>query len=841
MFERFTERARRTIVLAREEAIRLGNPYLGTEHVLLGLVKKDDNTAVKILRESNIELDEIRFEVERRISKQTAKPEAGEIPFTARSKKVLELAIDEAKLMGHNYIGTGHLLLGLMREGEGIGAGVLEDLRLELSEVRKSVMEYANKSQGKYDLKEAPKTETLDEFGRDITKLARSGKLDPVIGRDDEIERVVQILSRRTKNNPALIGEPGVGKTAIVEGLAQRIVETAVPQILTGKRIVTLDLGLLVAGTKYRGQFEERLKSIMKEISQADNIILFIDELHTLVGAGAAEGSIDASNMLKPALARGELQCVGATTLSEYRKYIEKDGALERRFQTVMVNPPTVEQTVSIIRGLQNRYEEHHGVHFSEEAITDAATLSDRYITDRFLPDKAIDVIDEAGSRARVNSTALPAELKEIKAKIEETKREKEMAIRVQDFEKAASLRDMERKMRLKFETLSKKWFEKQKKATLVVTADDVAYVVSKWTGIPLFKLEEKESTRLLHLEDELHRKIIGQDEAIRAIARSIKRSRTGVKSSRRPIGSFIFLGPTGVGKTELAKRLAEMLFGKEDSMIRIDMSEYSEKFSVSRLVGAPPGYVGYEEGGQLTERVRRKPYSVVLIDEIEKANPEIFNILLQVLDEGQLTDSHGRHVDFKNTVLIMTSNIAARTIEQKTAVGFQKEADETLSYTRMKDSIMEALKKTFNPEFINRIDETIVFHSLNQEHIRKILGLAIQDLNHRLENKRLYLELKPEAEEWLLKKGYQPDYGARPIKRIIQRYIEDPLSEELLKGNLKEGDFLQIGLQPGVEKEGTEGQRQGPRHRDTLESGLCGDGELTFVKKCLHKELVLL
>ncbi|MEW6378872.1 MAG: ATP-dependent Clp protease ATP-binding subunit [bacterium] len=811
MFERFTERARRTIVLAREEAIRLGNPYLGTEHVLLGLVKKDDNTAVKILRESNIELDEIRFEVERRISKQVAKPEVGEIPFTPRSKKVLELAIDEAKLMGHNYIGTGHLLLGLMREGEGIGAGVLEDLRLDLSEVRKKVMEYANAS--KYDLKEAPKTETLDEFGRDITKLARSGKLDPVIGRDDEIERVIQILSRRTKNNPALIGEPGVGKTAIVEGLAQRIVDNSVPRLLSNKRIVTLDLGLLVAGTKYRGQFEERLKAIMKEISQADNIILFIDELHTLVGAGAAEGSIDASNMLKPALSRGELQCIGATTLGEYRKYIEKDGALERRFQTVMVNPPTVEQTIHIIKGLQNRYEEHHGVHFSDEAISEAVKLSDRYITDRFLPDKAIDVIDEAGSRARVNSTALPAELKEIKAKIEETKREKETAIRIQDFEKAASLRDMERKMRLKFETLSKKWFEKQKKATLTVTAEDVAYVVSKWTGIPLFKLEEKESTRLLHLEDELHRKIIGQDEAIRAIARAIKRSRTGVKSINRPIGSFIFLGPTGVGKTELAKRLAEILFGKEDAIIRIDMSEYSEKFSVSRLVGAPPGYVGYEEGGQLTERVRRRPYSVVLIDEIEKANPEIFNILLQVLDEGRLTDSHGRHVDFKNTVLIMTSNLATRNIEQKTTVGFQK-ADEVFSYKRMKDTIMDALKKTFNPEFINRIDETIVFHALNQEHIRKIMGLAIQELNHRLESKNLYVELKPEAEEWLLKKGYQPDYGARPVKRVIQRYVEDPISEELLKGNFKEGDILQIGVE---------------------------NGEITFAKKSLRKELVLL
>jgi ATP-dependent Clp protease ATP-binding subunit ClpC len=812
MFERFTERARRTIVLARGEAIRLGNPYLGTEHILLGLIKKEDNTAVKILRESSIELDEIRFEVERRTSKQAIKSdEMGEIPFTSRSKKVLELAIDEAKLMGHNYIGSGHLLLGLIRMGEGIAASVLEDLRVELSEVRKKVLEHANAS--KYDLREMPKTDTLDEFGRDITRLARSSKLDPVIGRDDEIERVVQILSRRTKNNPALIGEPGVGKTAIVEGLAQRIIDNSVPQILANKRIVSLDLGLLVAGTKYRGQFEERLKAIMKEIYKTDNIILFIDELHTLVGAGAAEGSIDASNMLKPALARGELQCIGATTLGEYRKYIEKDGALERRFQTVMVNPPSLEQTVQIIRGLQNRYEEHHGVHFSEEAIIDAAKLSDRYITDRFLPDKAIDVIDEAGSRARVNSTALPVELKEIKAKIGKSKEEKEKASRLQDFEKAASLRDVERKLRIKFDTMSKKWFEKQKKATLVVTAEDVAYVVSKWTGIPLFKLEQKESSRLLHMEDELHKKIVGQDEGIKAVARAIKRSRTGVKNINRPIGSFIFLGPTGVGKTELAKRLAEVLFGKEDAIVRIDMSEYSEKFSVSRLVGAPPGYVGYEEGGQLTERVRRKPYSVVLIDEIEKANPEIFNILLQVLDDGQLTDSHGRRVDFKNTVLIMTSNIAARTIEQKTSVGFQK-SDEAISYHRMKQTIMDALKKTFNPEFLNRIDELIVFHSLNQEHIKKIMGVAVRELNERLENKRLHLELTPEAGEWLLEKGYQPAYGARPIKRIIQRYIEDPLSEELLRGNFKEGDSLLLGIV---------------------------DGEISFSKKTLRKELVLL
>ncbi|MGA1875301.1 MAG: ATP-dependent Clp protease ATP-binding subunit [bacterium] len=810
MFERFTEKARKTIVLAREEAIRLGHAYLGTEHILLGLIKKDDNTAVKILREYNLELDEVRFEVERRITKQTGKPEIGEIPFTARSKKVLELAIEEAKGMGHNFIGSGHLLLGLIRVNEGLASSVLEDLRVDLATVRKKVIDHANAS--KYDLKEAAKTETLDEFGRDITKLAREGKLDPVIGREDEIERVIQILSRRTKNNPVLIGEPGVGKTAIVEGLAQRIVDNATPHILTSKRIVTLDLGLLVAGTKYRGQFEERLKAIMKEIYQANNIILFIDELHTIVGAGAAEGSIDASNMLKPALARGEMQCIGATTLGEYRKYIERDGALERRFQTVMVNPPTVEQTIHIIRGLQTKYEEHHGVQFSDEAIIDATKLSDRYITDRFLPDKAIDVIDEAGSRSRVNSTTLPEELKEIKTLIEQTRRDKENAIRIQDFEKAASLRDMERKLRLKFDTLSKKWFEKQKGATIVVTGDDVAHVVSKWTGVPVFKLEEKESARLLRLEDELHHKIIGQDEAIRAIARAIKRSRTGVKNANRPIGSFIFLGPTGVGKTELAKRLAEFLFSRPDALIRIDMSEYSEKFSVSRLLGAPPGYIGYEEGGQLTERVRRRPYSVVLIDEIEKANPEIFNILLQVMEDGHLTDSRGRRVDFKNTVLIMTSNIAARVIEQKGTLGFQR-SEEAISYEKMKETILEALKKTFNPEFLNRIDELIVFHALNREHIRKIIGLTIDELNERLLDKRIRLELKPETLEWLLEKGYQPNYGARPIKRIVQRYIEDSLSEELLMGKFKEGKTLLVELK---------------------------DGEISFIPKSLErKELV--
>ena len=792
MFERFTERARRTIVLAREEAIRLGNPYLGTEHILLGLIKKEDTTAVKILREYNLELDEIRFEIERRISRQIGKPEMGEIPFTARAKKVLELAIEEAKAMDHNYIGTGHLMLGLIREGEGIGSSVLEDLRIDYATVQKKALEYANAA--KYNAKEAPKTEALDEFGRDITKLAKDGKLDPVIGREDEIERVIQILSRRNKNNPALVGEPGVGKTAIVEGLAQRIIDNSIPQILANKRIVTLDLGLLVAGTKYRGQFEERLKAIMKEIYQTDNIILFIDELHTIIGAGAAEGSIDASNMLKPALSRGEMQCIGATTMTEYRKYIERDGALERRFQKIMVNPPTVDQTICIIQGLQSRYEEHHGVQFSQEAVTAAAKLSDRYITDRFLPDKAIDIIDEAGSRARVNSTTLPAELKEIKAQIERTRLEKETAIRIQEFEKAASLRDLEKKERFKLNTLSKKWFEKQKKTTLMVTEDDVAYVVSKWTGVPVFKLEEKESARLLHLEEELHTKIVGQDEGIKAIARAIKRSRTGVKNANRPIGCFAFLGPTGVGKTELAKRLAECLFGNQDALIRLDMSEYSEKFSVSRLVGAPPGYVGYEEGGQLTERVRRKPYSVVLIDEIEKANPEIFNILLQIMDDGHLTDSRGQRVDFKNTLLIMTSNIAGRVVEEKNSLGFHK-SDKNISYKRMKKGILDAVKKIFNPEFLNRIDELIVFHPLNKDHIREIIQLTIQELNHRLKDKKIYLELTSKATEWLLNKGYQPNYGARPIKRIIQRFIEDALSEELLKGNYKEGSSLEVNL----------------------------------------------
>jgi len=811
MFERFTERARRTIVLAREEAIRLGNPYLGTEHILLGLIKKKDTTAVKILRDYNLELDEIRFEIERRISRQIVKPEMGEIPFTARAKKVLELAIEEAKALDHNYIGTGHLILGLIREGEGIGSSVLEDLRIDYINVQKKVMDYANAA--KYKTKETAKTEALDEFGRDITQLAKDGKLDPVIGREDEIERVIQILSRRNKNNPALVGEPGVGKTAIVEGLAQRIIDNSIPQILANKRIVTLDLGLLVAGTKYRGQFEERLKAIMKEIYQTDNIILFIDELHTIIGAGAAEGSIDASNMLKPALSRGEMQCIGATTMTEYRKYIERDGALERRFQTVMVNPPTVDQTILIIRGLQSRYEDHHGVQYSQEAITAAATLSDRYITDRFLPDKAIDIIDEAGSRARVNSTALPVELKEIKTEIEQTRLEKETAIRIQEFEKAAALRDMENKERLKLNTLSKKWFEKQKKTTLMVTEDDVAYVVSKWTGVPVFKLEEKESARLLLLEEELHKKIVGQDEGIKAIARAIKRSRTGVKSVNRPIGSFAFLGPTGIGKTELAKRLAECLFGNKDALIRLDMSEYSEKFSVSRLVGAPPGYVGYEDGGQLTERVRRKPYSVVLIDEIEKANPEIFNILLQIMDDGHLTDSRGRFVDFKNTLLIMTSNVAARVIEEKSSLGFHK-SDKNISYKRMKKAILEAVKKIFNPEFLNRIDELIVFHPLSQDHIRKIIQLTIQELNQRIKNKKIYLELTAEATEWLLKKGYQPDYGARPIKRIIQRFIEDALSEELLKGNFKEGTSLEVSLK---------------------------NGKITFSKLDAKKELVLL
>ncbi|MGA1864837.1 MAG: ATP-dependent Clp protease ATP-binding subunit [bacterium] len=793
MFERFTERAKRTIVLAREEAIRVRNPYLGTEHILLGLIRKEDGTAVEILKKLGLDLQEIRFEVERRISRQYNRRIENqiEIPFTSRAKKVLELAIEEANMMGHDRIGTGHLLIGLIKEGEGISALVFEDMRIDLTEVRREVMNSAHL--GQQEIKSDVKTDTLDEFGRDITKLALQGKLDPVIGRENEIERLIQILSRRTKNNPVLIGEPGVGKTAIVEGLAQRIVDRSIPVFLAEKRIVGLDLGLLVAGTKYRGQFEERMKAIMHEIMEARNIILFIDELHTLVGAGAAEGSIDASNMLKPALSRGEIQCIGATTLREYKKHIEKDGALERRFQTLMVAPPSLDETIDIIRGLRPKYEAHHHVIFNEESIIQAARLSDRYITDRYLPDKAIDVLDEAGSRARLKSAEFPPLLKDLQKELIKTREAKDQAIKAQEYEKAAQFRDKERKLRMELEEKNRYWQDEQKLKRIVVEEDDVASVVSKWTGVPVFKMGQEESAKLLHIEDELHKKLIGQDEAILAVSRAIKRSRAGVKNPNRPIGSFIFLGPTGVGKTELARCLAEYLFGSYEALIRIDMSEYTEKFAVSRLVGAPPGYVGYEEGGQLTERVRRRPYSVVLIDEIEKAHPEVFNILLQVLEDGHLTDSSGRFVDFKNVVVIMTSNVAAKHIEKRVSLGFKPQDDEIKAYEKMKQLVMGEIKHTFNPEFLNRIDEIIVFHSLEKIHLRKIMQLLIDQLNKQLRDKEMSVELSKEAEDWLLEKGYQPKYGARPLKRCIQRFVEDSLSEYLIKGKFKEGDRISV------------------------------------------------
>lgn len=798
MFERFTERAKRTIVLAREEAIRLGDPYLGTEHILLGLIRKEDGTAVEILKNIGLDLKEIHFEVERRIPRQYNRrlEHQIEIPFTNRAKKVLELAIEEANMMGHDRIGTGHILIGLVKEGEGIAASVFEDLRVDLTEVRREVINMAQF--GQRETKPEVKTETLNEFGRDITRLARENRLDPVIGREDEIERLIQILSRRTKNNPVLIGEPGVGKTAIVEGLAQRIVDRTVPIFLTDKRIVGLDLGLLVAGTKYRGQFEERMKAIMKEIALAKNVILFVDELHTLVGAGAAEGSIDASNMLKPALSRGEIQCIGATTLREYKKYIEKDGALERRFQTLMVAPPSLDETIEIIRGLRSKYEMHHHVIFNEEAIIQAARLSDRYITDRYLPDKAIDVLDEAGSRARLKNAEFPPMLKDLQKESLQIREAKDEAIKSQEYEKAAQLRDRERKLRMKLEEKNRLWQYKQRMKKIEVSEDDVAHVVSKWTGVPVFKMGQEESEKLIHIEDELHKKLIGQDEAIYAISRAIKRSRAGVKNPNRPIGSFIFLGPTGVGKTELARCLAEYLFGSYEALIRIDMSEYTEKFAVSRLVGAPPGYVGYEEGGQLTERVRRRPYSVVLIDEIEKAHPEVFNILLQVLEDGHLTDSSGRFVDFKNVVVIMTSNVAAKHIEKKGNLGFNPQDDEITKYEQMKRLVMDELKHMFNPEFLNRVDEIIVFHTLGKKHLRQIIYLLIGQLNKQLKDRQMNLEISKEAEDWLLEKGYQPKYGARPLKRCIQRYIEDVLSEDIIKGRFKDGDCISVIVQDG-------------------------------------------
>ena len=802
MFERFTERARRVIILAQEEAKRLNHSAVGTEHILLGIIREGEGVASKVLESLNISPDRVRTEIESAIGRGERTPYE-EVAFTPRAKKVLELALDEARRLGHNYIGTEHLLLGLIREGEGVAARVLEAMGADLERVRAQVVYLLGEEGTTSYTKQTSKTPTLDEFGRDLTKLARETKLDPVIGREREIERVIQVLSRRTKNNPALIGEPGVGKTAITEGLAQRIVRGDIPEVLRNKRVVQLDLAALVAGTKYRGEFEERMKKVMDEIRKAQGeVILFVDELHTLVGAGAAEGAIDASNILKPALARGELQCIGATTLDEYRKYVERDAALERRFQPILVSEPSVEQTIEILKGLRPRYESHHGVSISDDALIAAATLAEKYIADRFLPDKAIDLMDEASSKIRLQASFLPQEVRQAVEKVERVRREKDDAIKAQDFEKAAPLRDKERVLRQKLEELESSWKKEKGRDVSTVSEEDIADIVSSWTGIPVTRLVEEEAQRLLHMEDSIHERIIGQEEAVRAVSKAVRRARTGLKDPRRPVGSFIFLGPTGVGKTELARALAEFLFGDENALIRIDMSEYSERHTISRLVGSPPGYVGYEEGGQLTEQVRRRPYSVVLFDEIEKAHPEIFNVLLQILDDGRLTDAQGRTVDFKNAVLIMTSNVGAPILEKEVAIGFRpsRGGDEAMAsaYERMKERITEELRRTFRPEFLNRIDEIIIFRPLTSEQIKLIVNILISRVRRELRGQGMDLELSEAAKDLLANEGFDPSFGARPLRRAIQRLVEDQLSDELLRGNFSSGDTVIVDASDG-------------------------------------------
>jgi len=798
LFERFTERARQVVVLAQDEARALKHNYIGTEHILLGLLREEEGLAARVLESLDITVEEVRAQIARIVG-QGDEVTTGQIPFTPRAKKVLELALREALSLGHNYIGTEHILLGLVRENEGVAARILLDFDADAEKIRNEIIRMLSgpgrrqQGGGAAPGEKTKSSKLLDQFGRNLTRQAAEGKSDPVVGRQTEIERVMQILSRRTKNNPVLIGEPGVGKTAVVEGLAARIASNQVPELLKGKQIYTLDLAALVAGSKYRGEFEERLKKVMKEIMQRGDIILFIDELHNLVGAGAAEGAIDAASILKPALARGEMQTIGATTLDEYRKYLERDAALERRFQQIRVDEPSVDDTVAILRGLRDRYEAHHRCKISDDALRAAAILADRYIQDRHLPDKAIDLIDEAASRMRIKNMTAPPRYRELEDEISKVRTDKEEAIEAQEFEKAASLRDKERKLTQKKRELEESWHAEESVDQPQIGEDEIADIVSMWTGIPVFKLTEAESQKLIRMEDELHKRVIGQDEAIVAVSKSIRRARAGIKDPKRPTGSFIFLGPSGVGKTELARTLAEFLFGDEDMMIQVDMSEYMEKHSVSRLVGSPPGYIGYDEGGQLTEAVRRKPYSVVLLDEVEKAHPDVFNILLQILEDGKLTDAQGRKVDFRNTIVIMTSNIGASTISKNQTLGFSIGDDSGLSYDEMKDRITGELKKVFRPELLNRIDEVIVFHKLTRDEIKTIVELLMKRLRDQMGEHAAEVELTEDAKELLVEKGYDPTMGARPLRRAIQRFIEDPLADFVLGRELTPGSTILV------------------------------------------------
>ncbi|HEV3272557.1 MAG TPA: ATP-dependent Clp protease ATP-binding subunit [Candidatus Methylacidiphilales bacterium] len=814
----FTPRAQQVLALARKEADRFNHNYVGTEHLLLGLIKLGQGVAVNVLQKLGLDLETVRIEVEKQVGSGPDTKMSGNIPYTPRVKKVLALAGKEAKALNHSYVGTEHILLGLLREGDGVAARVLKTLEVDIERTRNEVLKeldpnfasgeaegeegggepssqgggpgpQGESAAGKKDIK----TPALKAFGRDLTELAKKGDLDPVIGRKSEIERVIQILCRRTKNNPVLIGEAGVGKTAIAEGLAQEIAAGNVPELLRDKKVITLDLALMVAGTKYRGQFEERIKAVMEEIRKSRNVILFIDELHTIVGAGSAEGAMDASNIIKPALSRGELQCIGATTLNEFRKHIEKDSALERRFQQVMVEAPSVEESIEILKGLRPKYEAHHKAKMSDEALEAAARLSDRYLTGRFLPDKAIDVMDEAGSRARIQATMRPPDVKSIEVEIEEIKGRKEAAIKAQDFEKAASLRDSEKEAKDKLENVLNEWRTRRDEQEVIVTGDDIRHVVSKWTGVPLSRMEQADMDRLLKVSEELKGKVIGQDEAVYAMGKALRRSRADLKDPKRPIGSFIFLGPTGVGKTHLAKTLAQYMFGDETALIQIDMSEYMDAHNVSRLVGAPPGYVGYEEGGQLSEKVRRRPYSVVLFDEIEKAHPDIWNLLLQILEDGVVTDSLGRKVDFRNTIIIMTSNVGADVVKKNMVMGFGVKSDEH-SYEQMKEKMMSEAKRIFKPEFLNRLDDLIVFHSLTRDDLTKIVDIEVAKVLTRLKPREITFRLTPEAIAFLIEKGYDPAYGARPLRRAVERYLEDPMAEEILRGTIKNGDFVIVG-----------------------------------------------